>query len=152
MARNFLPIHCRERWRDISSRDHERRRQHCLLSRQRQRHVVPARKRNGTIAGDRPSDHEGHDHGSALSSRTVCDRRRRRVWDESLIEDRKLSAFITIHISDHLMRLLKILALSVALLTTVPAVQQPSFHTKGTPTGKPTGPLKPGVYWWRPEL
>ena len=21
---------------------------------------------------------------------------------------------------------------------------QPSFHTKGTPTGKPTGPLKPG--------
>lgn len=28
----------------------------------------------------------------------------------------------------------------------------PSFHTKGTPTGKPTGPLKPGEYWWRPEL
>ena len=50
------------------------------------------------------------------------------------------------------MKFLKILALSVALLTTVQAVQQPSFHTKGTPTGKPTGPLKPGVYWWRPEL
>jgi len=31
-------------------------------------------------------------------------------------------------------------------------VQQPSFHTKGTPTGKPTGALKPGEYWWHPEL
>jgi hypothetical protein len=29
---------------------------------------------------------------------------------------------------------------------------QPSFHTKGTPTGKATGPLKPGEYWWQPEL
>jgi len=29
---------------------------------------------------------------------------------------------------------------------------QPSFHTKGTPTGKPTGPLKPGEYWWNPQL
>jgi len=29
---------------------------------------------------------------------------------------------------------------------------QPSFHTKGTPTGKPTGPLKPGEYWWNPKL
>jgi len=22
------------------------------------------------------------------------------------------------------------------------------IHTKGTPTGKPTGPLKTGEYWW----
>ena len=29
---------------------------------------------------------------------------------------------------------------------------QPSSHTKGTPTGKPTGPLKPGEYWWKPQL
>jgi hypothetical protein len=29
---------------------------------------------------------------------------------------------------------------------------QPSFHTKGTPTGRPTGPLKPGEYWWQPRL
>jgi len=29
---------------------------------------------------------------------------------------------------------------------------QPSFHTKGTATGKPTGPLKPGEYWWNPKL
>jgi len=32
------------------------------------------------------------------------------------------------------------------------AMQQPSFHTKGTPTGKPTGPLKPGEYWWKSQL
>src|SRR5947199_10773639 len=50
------------------------------------------------------------------------------------------------------MKFLKILALSVALLTTVQAVQQPSSDTKGTPTGKPTGTLKPGEYWWKPQL
>lgn len=31
-------------------------------------------------------------------------------------------------------------------------MEQPSFHTKGSPTGKPTGPLKPGEYWWAPEV
>ena len=50
------------------------------------------------------------------------------------------------------MKFLKILALSVALLTTAQAVQQPSAHTKGTPTGTATGALKPGEYWWNPEL
>ena len=50
------------------------------------------------------------------------------------------------------MKFLKILALCVALLTTVQAMQQPSSHTKGTPTGKPTGQLKPGEYWWKPQL
>src|SRR5438552_3706850 len=65
---------------------------------------------------------------------------------------RKLSALIIIHVSDHLMKLLKILALSVALLTTAQAVKQPSFHTAGTPTGKPSGPLKSGEYWWKPQL
>src|SRR3954469_18852349 len=50
------------------------------------------------------------------------------------------------------MKFLKILALSVALLTSVQAVQQPSAHTKGTPTGRPSGPLKPGEYWWNPKL
>jgi lipoprotein-anchoring transpeptidase ErfK/SrfK len=29
---------------------------------------------------------------------------------------------------------------------------QPSFHTKGTATGKPAGPLKPGEYWWNPRV
>src|SRR5437870_11201518 len=50
------------------------------------------------------------------------------------------------------MKFLKIFALAVALLTTVQAVQKPSAHTKGTPTGKPTGPFKPGEYWWNPQL
>ena len=50
------------------------------------------------------------------------------------------------------MKFPKILALSLALLATVQAVQQPSAHTKGTPTGKPTGALKPGQYWWKPQL
>ena len=50
------------------------------------------------------------------------------------------------------MKLLRVLAISVALLTNVQAMPQPSFHTKGTPTGKPTGPLKPGEYWWKPQL
>lgn len=36
--------------------------------------------------------------------------------------------------------------------TTSGAMAQPSFHTKGTPTGKPTGPLKPGEYWWNPQI
>ena len=29
---------------------------------------------------------------------------------------------------------------------------KPSAHTKGSPTGKPTGPLKPGEYWWNPRV
>jgi hypothetical protein len=45
-----------------------------------------------------------------------------------------------------------ILAISVALLTASHAMEKPSFHTKGTPTGKPTGTLKPGQYWWNPQL
>lgn len=35
---------------------------------------------------------------------------------------------------------------------TVLAMDRPSSHTKGTPTGKPTGPLKPGEYWWNPDV
>jgi L,D-transpeptidase catalytic domain len=65
---------------------------------------------------------------------------------------RRLSALIAAYVSNHPMKLLKILAVSFALLTTVQAVQQPSFHTKGTPTGKPTGQLKAGEYWWKPQL
>jgi L,D-transpeptidase catalytic domain len=40
----------------------------------------------------------------------------------------------------------------VALLTVSEAMEKPSFHTKGSPTGKPTGTLKPGEYWWKPQL
>src|SRR5678810_117086 len=50
------------------------------------------------------------------------------------------------------MKILSVLAIAAVLLTTVQAMQQPSFHTKGTPTGKPTGQLKPGEYWWKPQL
>jgi L,D-transpeptidase catalytic domain len=47
-----------------------------------------------------------------------------------------------------------ILTAALLFLTVVAAsaMPQPSFHTKGTPTGKPTGPLKPGEYWWKPQL
>lgn len=86
------------------------------------------------------------------SKRRGRDCQRRRAWDESLIEMWRLSALIGFYVSDHPMKLLKILAVSVALLTTVQAMQQPSFHTKGMPTGKPTGQLKPGQYWWHSEL
>jgi hypothetical protein len=51
------------------------------------------------------------------------------------------------HLKTHLTALL-VIALSLA----AQAVEKPSFHTKGTPTGRPTGPLKPGEYWWNPGL
>src|SRR6201987_5989719 len=51
------------------------------------------------------------------------------------------------------MKFLTTLAVSILILTgSQAAMQKPSFHTKGTPTGKPTGPLKPGEYWWHPEI
>ena len=50
------------------------------------------------------------------------------------------------------MRLLSLLAASIVLLCSAYAMEKPSLHTKGTPTGKPTGSLKPGEYWWKPEL
>jgi len=50
------------------------------------------------------------------------------------------------------MKLRFIIAFSASLLATSFAMDRPSFHTKGSPTGKPTGPLKPGEYWWEPEL
>src|SRR6266403_709998 len=50
------------------------------------------------------------------------------------------------------MKFLTILAISIGLLTASQAMERPSFHTKGTPTGKPTGTLKPGEYWWNPQL
>jgi hypothetical protein len=50
------------------------------------------------------------------------------------------------------MKFLTILVISVGLLTASKAMDRPSFHTKGTPTGQPTGTLKPGEYWWHPEI
>jgi hypothetical protein len=45
-----------------------------------------------------------------------------------------------------------VLALFAALAATSFAMERPSFHTQGTPTGKPAGPLRPGEYWWKPQL
>src|SRR5246127_5686176 len=50
------------------------------------------------------------------------------------------------------MKFLTILTISISLFTASQAMEKPSFHTKGTPTGKPTGQLKPGEYWWNPQL
>jgi len=50
------------------------------------------------------------------------------------------------------MKLLPAIAISAVVLASFVAMQQPSFHTKGSPTGKPTGSLKPGEYWWHPEI
>jgi hypothetical protein len=49
---------------------------------------------------------------------------------------------------------MKPLALILALLTSISiaAAQKPAAHTQGTPTGRPAGTLKPGEYWWRPQL
>jgi len=50
------------------------------------------------------------------------------------------------------MRIITAFAVSIAFLFSAYAMDRPSFHTKGTPTGKPTGGLKPGEYWWHPEI
>jgi L,D-transpeptidase catalytic domain len=51
-----------------------------------------------------------------------------------------------------LMRFVINLFICTAFLTASQAVEKPSAHTKGTPSGKPTGTLKPGEYWWNPQL
>jgi hypothetical protein len=50
------------------------------------------------------------------------------------------------------MKFLTPILISAALLATTHAVEKPRAHTQGTPTGKPTGALKPGEYWWKPQL
>jgi hypothetical protein len=50
------------------------------------------------------------------------------------------------------MKFQSVIAIFAALVATSFAMDQPSFHTKGTPTGKPTGTLRPGEYWWKPQL
>src|SRR5690349_22890291 len=51
-----------------------------------------------------------------------------------------------------MIKLLTTLTISIGLLTASQAMEKPSFHTQGTPTGQPTGALKPGQYWWNPQL
>ena len=50
------------------------------------------------------------------------------------------------------MKFQSVIAVFAALIATSFVMDQPSFYTKGVPTGKPTGPLKPGEYWWKPGL
>lgn len=45
-----------------------------------------------------------------------------------------------------------VLVALIAQSASAAPMPQPSFHTKGTATGKPTGPLKPGEYWWNPRV
>jgi len=45
-----------------------------------------------------------------------------------------------------------ILPLVSLLVASAIAMEKPNAHTEGSPTGKPTGTLKPGEYWWRPEV
>src|SRR5690242_6027272 len=51
-----------------------------------------------------------------------------------------------------MIKLLATLTISIGLLTSSHAMEKPSFHTKGGPSGKPTGTLRPGEYWWHPEI
>jgi len=44
------------------------------------------------------------------------------------------------------------MAILATLLTSSDAMERPSFHTNGTPVAKPTDELKPGEYWWNPQL
>jgi hypothetical protein len=53
-----------------------------------------------------------------------------------------------------LLPLLSALVFGSAFLSSAPlaAMEKPSSHTQGSPTGKPTGLLKPGEYWWAPVV
>ena len=51
------------------------------------------------------------------------------------------------------MKILRTLAIFALVLTTAAqAMPQPRSHTQGTASGRATGPLKPGDYWWNPKL
>src|ERR1700745_3729882 len=50
------------------------------------------------------------------------------------------------------MKIRYLLLFCAVVATASLAMDRPSFHAKGTPTGKPTSPLKPSEYWWKPGL
>ena len=50
------------------------------------------------------------------------------------------------------MRILTLVAILLPLANLSQAMEKPAAHTKGTPVDKPTGELKPGEYWWNPNL
>ena len=51
-----------------------------------------------------------------------------------------------------LLILVALLAAGLIMPASSRAMNRPSFHTEGTPNGKPTGPLKLGEYWWAPNI
>ena len=50
------------------------------------------------------------------------------------------------------MRILTLVAILLPFANLSQAMEKPAAHTKGTPVDKPTGELKPGEYWWNPNL
>jgi lipoprotein-anchoring transpeptidase ErfK/SrfK len=52
----------------------------------------------------------------------------------------------------NLIAILRIVTLATLMVSAAPAMDKPRAHTQGTPTGKPSGPLKPGEYWWNPQV
>lgn len=48
------------------------------------------------------------------------------------------------------MKAIRFLSVIACFIAATAMAVQPASHTKGTPTGRPTGPLKPGEYWWNP--
>src|SRR6476659_9561856 len=73
------------------------------------------------------------------------------ILDKDQTQRPKLLIMITIQSGKQLMKFVAVIVAFIALLATSDAVERPSFHTKGSPTGKPSGPLKPGEYWWNPQ-
>jgi len=68
------------------------------------------------------------------------------------LSDSIANSGIVISMNRRLLPLLAFLAVGLIMPASSRAMERPSFHTEGTPTGKPTGPLKPGEYWWAPNI
>ena len=63
-----------------------------------------------------------------------------------------LLARVTANCCDLQMKFGPVIAIFAARVATSFAMERLSFHTKGTPSGKPTGPLRTGECWWKPGL
>jgi len=50
------------------------------------------------------------------------------------------------------LKAIRVITILTCFIAVTAMAQQPASHTNGTPTGHPTGPLKPGEYWWNPAV
>jgi len=50
------------------------------------------------------------------------------------------------------LKTIRAITILTCLIAVTSMAAMPSSHTKGTPTGRPSGPLKPGEYWWNPAV